>query len=105
MTYYLVAYSWNGNFFMHEFKTLRDIIEYFELDRYKDFMADFKNAKTEDEKIEIIENELDEFRRPFSPEDDSLTRYKIFKDYEKTQNFIEDILYHPPSPSWTDIKQ
>ena len=61
-----------------EFNKLDDIVNYYGLDRYEDFMNEYRKAN-ESEKIELIENELNEFMMPFSPEDDSIARFKIRK--------------------------
>jgi len=102
MTYYLVAYSAYGNYFKHAFDSLWDIVKYYNLDRYKDFVDAFKDATTEDQKIEVIIMELENYQMPFSPEDDSTTYFKIFKDPLKAQDFCDKLVYEKERmrPRW-----
>lgn len=76
MAYILFASS-RENEYRERYETLEEIIRVRGIDRYPDFIEEYNKCKTDEERIELIEMELNEAMMPFSFADDSITRWRI----------------------------
>ena len=79
MPYKLTITSWY-NIAEKEYVSLEDLAdEWLPRNRYKDVREDIDKAKSDEEKIDIIQTVLDAIDVPFSPEDDSPCAFTIEK--------------------------